>query len=151
MGAPGRIARRILSGSRSRRPGEVSAPCPQVSGSTRECVASPSDLSGPSAAATLDGTRPAQSLHMVHNIKAQHVRTLSCAASSVTLQMTEVAAGEERPRCWIMTDGVHCARPSALRITGDAWDGYVYACVAHVERVVLSQPDATVEPIPHAA
>lgn len=88
---------------------------------------------------------------MVQNVKAPHVRTLSCAASSVTLQMTEVASDDERPRCSVMTDGQHCARPSALRITGEAWDGYVYTCVRHVEGVVLSQPDATVEPIPRAA
>ena len=88
---------------------------------------------------------------MSHNLKAQHVRTLHCAASSVTLQMTEAAAGDRGPRCWVVTDGVHCARPSALRIIGAAWEGYVYTCVAHVERMVLSQPDATVEHIPPAA
>jgi hypothetical protein len=88
---------------------------------------------------------------MVHNVKAQDVRTLFCAASSVTLQMSEVAIGDERPRCWVITDGRHCARPSALRITGESWDGYVYTCVAHVERVLLCQPDSTVEPIPRAA
>jgi hypothetical protein len=88
---------------------------------------------------------------MSHQDKAQVVRTLSCAASSVTLQVTELVAGEEQPRCWVLTDGKPCARPAALRITGEAWDGYVYTCVAHVERMVLSQPNATVEPIPRAA
>jgi hypothetical protein len=88
---------------------------------------------------------------MADNIKALDIRTLFCAMSSVTLQMADVAVGDDRPRCWVITDGNLCPRPSALRITGESWDGYVYTCVAHAERVLLSQPNSTIEPIPRAA
>ncbi len=89
-------------------------------------------------------------LSMVANIKALDIRTLSCAMSSVTIQMADVVVGDDRPRCWVIIDGNCCPRPSALRITSESWDGYVYTCVAHVERVLLSQPSSTIEPIPRA-
>jgi len=57
---------------------------------------------------------------------------------------------DDDSRCCIGIESVCCERRSALRITNGLWDGYIYTCVAHVELLLLSYRDSTIEPIPRS-